>query len=71
MDLSIDMAETTITTTPTPITVRVETTEDFIAGLMDAATTQVQIVNQRCRAIKMKPCFKTGWEVVQEDANDS
>eukprot|EP00957_Ditylum_brightwellii_P062761 4763247-Ditylum_brightwellii.AAC.1 len=70
IELSVDMAETTITTTPTTITVRVGTTESFIAGLMGAATTQVQIANQRCTAIKMRPRFKTGWEVVQEDAND-
>eukprot|EP00957_Ditylum_brightwellii_P094704 7211983-Ditylum_brightwellii.AAC.1 len=67
----MDVAETTITTTPTPITVRVGTIEGFIAGLMDAAITQVQIVNQRCRAIKMRQRFKTGREVVQGDANDS
>eukprot|EP00957_Ditylum_brightwellii_P023122 1744619-Ditylum_brightwellii.AAC.1 len=66
----MDMAETTITAIPTLITVRVGAIEGFIAGLMDAATTQVQTANQRCRAIQMRPRFKTGWEVVQEDAND-
>eukprot|EP00957_Ditylum_brightwellii_P117228 8940513-Ditylum_brightwellii.AAC.1 len=70
-NLNMGLAETTIITTiPTSITIRVGTTEGFIVGLTDDAITQVQTAKQRCRAIKMMPYFKAGWEEVQEDAND-
>ena len=59
---------TTITTTIK--TDNVETTDIFTVGLMDDTTTQVRTAKQRCRAIKMKPHFKTEWEEVKEDAND-
>eukprot|EP00957_Ditylum_brightwellii_P048954 3714805-Ditylum_brightwellii.AAC.1 len=66
------MEGTTITTTATTLkTNKVETTEIVIVGLTDNATTQVWTVKQRCRAIKMRPHFKTEWEEVQQDTNDS
>eukprot|EP00957_Ditylum_brightwellii_P047842 3634186-Ditylum_brightwellii.AAC.2 len=66
----MDATETSTTETPTPITAKVGTAEGSIAGLMDTVTIQVQIVNKRCKAIKMRPYFKTEWEVVQGDTND-
>eukprot|EP00957_Ditylum_brightwellii_P142812 10881186-Ditylum_brightwellii.AAC.1 len=48
--LSMAMEKTSTTTTPTTIIVKVGTTESFIVGLMDAATTQFQIVSQNARS---------------------
>eukprot|EP00957_Ditylum_brightwellii_P167397 12744165-Ditylum_brightwellii.AAC.1 len=71
-DLNVDVAGTTIITITTTLnTVKVGTTEDFTVGLTNDATTQVRTAKQRCRTIKMRPHFKTGWKEVQEDANDS
>eukprot|EP00957_Ditylum_brightwellii_P090686 6907200-Ditylum_brightwellii.AAC.1 len=66
----MDVAETTIITTTTTLqTNKVGTTEDFTVRLTDDATTQVWTAKQRCKAIKMRPHFKTEWEEVQKDAN--